>query len=1301
MKMPKQQELRLIGGVEARRYRAQLAALAGQGKPQVVAIKLPLEAEIPLELHEGLREANDIVRGVGTCSLFNLLVTPSLAGAKMFNAAGRTALHRNRKVMRMDVFRQAFVEAWGEQFAGMNPSDFLSYANKGRRGDITDEIDPDVIRDELYYLCGTSINALARAGKKPHAEYYDVCTRIGEMFASTFREYKAIRANVETALALMDTALSEAGLETPSLLGIHQSMQALPDPIKNSTLDFDKDDPLIYTRDEIDALGDYRLHALVAKRLREGREADESLGPYLKATITTFQFSGMAWLFNPRTGLGTLQQATREDLRAWYPEATDEGIEVLRQAVNAIPKANILQTGWHEFRASLAGSMESWMSNYLKRLESLDKTLNEISDDVPLRIPPALEKPAAQVISNAAGIDYAILKGTVDDLWARRTKAQHAVAVLYGRACEKVTPALVAELETFSAKLYLIDGYLNLIQAACEREMRIGTKMDDPARVELGLACRWTLPKEQEKDKKGEIDLEKNPIRPPWVKALEKLNRISGGSADVEGEVRRAAQRFKVVRDAAWDHHQALKDWMLGNEHTPDPLLQYEQRELAQMKRRRQNTPNRDRVAKDRALRLLLSKWLEQAQQCTESTKHTISAAMAEIGVFEDHRRLNDFLFGRKGRIYVSLYDTNRRNKPLALNLPVLRDTDWMAVMEQQLALVRDNAVSTGAVSAVKDFIRMERTFLRFIADALPARVPGEQMRNPVLLDDQYPMPSQIAIQLQADEVTHRTAVTALNHYHSMLMDVASLLFKGRFIERYALQIRGNSAPVYAPKDITWRVPERYYHSGAMADTLNTDAIKAHTRDGTIDVAAAFADLLKTKQVADESLGAYLAQAPHDWYFNLGFAGKAVFGSRATTKASSKKRKAAGMPFQYEMSKAANMSHLARIVGPSSYKNRLDQILQKGVNRVGDMTLVVEAEYQLAASLLEDGSIETRLHEPVLKPYVSIPLTDAQEYEPVSDEFYRRFVAIDLGERNIGWACFDIATQACIASGKIRLRSMLNLLRREKTGGKPHKQKFRQRFGTVLEELRENVVGDISHLVISLMAHFNAFPVFESETDLVRGSSTQLQRVYGAVLERFTYSTVPVHKTARQAFWMGGDLWNHPWAQVWKGERGKRKADRLNLFPGTSVHPSGTSQTCSCCGRNPIRALREAVDGKMHKTLHVEHGELALSDGTLVLKKKPSLSEHEMRAYKKRKLRVPLSEPVATDNYKASELLRIANINLRQPNLSLQSRDSSVSIYHCLYKDCGAVKHAEENAAINIGMKWLREKLVEPAQKAA
>jgi hypothetical protein len=527
-------------------------------------------------------------------------------------------------------------------------------------------------------------------------------------------------------------------------------------------------------------------------------------------------------------------------------------------------------------------------------------------------------------------------------------------------------------------------------------------------------------------------------------------------------------------------------------------------------------------------------------------------------------------------------------------------------------------------------------------------------------------------------------------------------LFKAQFIERYALQKRGNCMPVYVPKQTPWKIPTRYYSSGPMAEMLSSPAIANATDDeGYIDVPKAFQALCNTKQTVGASLGAYLMQAPHDWYFHLGFGGTEKHGVRAASKASSKSRKEAGMPYQFELTKAGNFPHLARIIGPSSYKNRFDQILAKGANRIGDMTLVVEAEYQMTAALRDDGSIDTKLQTPVLKPYVSIPLTDAQDYVPIKEEFYHRFVAIDLGERNIGWACFDIDSQTCIESGKIRLRSMLNLLRREKTGGKPHKQKFKQRFGTVLEELRENVIGDISHVVIGLMAHFNAFPVFESEADLERGSSSQLKRVYGAVLDRFTFSSVPAHKIARQAFWMGADLWPHPDLQVWKGEAGKRKADRLNLFPGTSVHPAGTSQTCSCCGRNPIKAIWNAVDGKTTRKLHVEKGRFRVDDGELILKKKPVLTDHEYRMYKKRKQRVPLVDPIPTNTYVASELLRIAKHNLRQPNNSMQSRDSSVSQYHCLYTDCGETLHAEINAAINIGRKWLTGKLVQDEKNRA
>ena len=40
------------------------------------------------------------------------------------------------------------------------------------------------------------------------------------------------------------------------------------------------------------------------------------------------------------------------------------------------------------------------------------------------------------------------------------------------------------------------------------------------------------------------------------------------------------------------------------------------------------------------------------------------------------------------------------------------------------------------------------------------------------------------------------------------------------------------------------------------------------------------------------------------------------------------------------------------------------------------------------------------------------------------------------------------------------------------------------------------------------------------------------------------------------------------------------------------------------------------------------------------------------------------------------------------------SKDTTQSVYRCAFTDCGHEMHADENAAINIGRKWIDEKLI-------
>ena len=101
-------------------------------------------------------------------------------------------------------------------------------------------------------------------------------------------------------------------------------------------------------------------------------------------------------------------------------------------------------------------------------------------------------------------------------------------------------------------------------------------------------------------------------------------------------------------------------------------------------------------------------------------------------------------------------------------------------------------------------------------------------------------------------------------------------------------------------------------------------------------------------------------------------------------------------------------------------------------------------------------------------------------------------------------------------------------------------------------------------------------------------------------------------------------------------------------------------------------------------------GRLTLADGTIILRTTPASSD-ERRRYARRNERAPLSEPIAAQHLRGDELLRAIRRNLRQPPRSKQSRDTTQSVFHCLYEDCQSVTHADQNAAINIGRRFLTE----------
>jgi len=236
--------------------------------------------------------------------------------------------------------------------------------------------------------------------------------------------------------------------------------------------------------------------------------------------------------------------------------------------------------------------------------------------------------------------------------------------------------------------------------------------------------------------------------------------------------------------------------------------------------------------------------------------------------------------------------------------------------------------------------------------------------------------------------------------------------------------------------------------------------------------------------------------------------------------------------------------------------------------------------------------------------------------------------------------------------------------------------------------MRDSVGSEIVQRIEALCARFNAFPVLESSVVNFQTGSRQLDLVYGDVVRHFTYSGVDAHKAARKQHWMGAEQWVHPYlmAKGYDEVSQKRigKAKPLNLFPGASVHPAGTSQVCTVCQRNSREALKQTGE----KFQVGDDGVVQTTQGLIRLLIGMSYSESDFKRARREKRNLPLNEPLKTGVYSLREMLGAEGRARRQKNPNQIAKDTTQSRFQCLFTDCGVTYHADAGAAINIGRKF-------------
>lgn len=322
----------------------------------------------------------------------------------------------------------------------------------------------------------------------------------------------------------------------------------------------------------------------------------------------------------------------------------------------------------------------------------------------------------------------------------------------------------------------------------------------------------------------------------------------------------------------------------------------------------------------------------------------------------------------------------------------------------------------------------------------------------------------------------------------------------------------------------------------------------------------------------------------------------------------------------------------------------LDGLLNLNDKKVSEYSLIFEMKKSFK---IEEKKITEEIEE--VRPYINIPITTTHKVSKVVNlPFDReRIVSFDMGEVAFGFSVIETKTGKIIESGKFKVTT-LKRLRDAELSHRKFKQVGTKRYqeSTYLRDLRDAAVGDLKFLIDRILKEFKGIPVFEYEIRNLESGSRRIKSVYEKLTKYYTYSEIDAHKSERVGYWLGANMWTI--------KKGKNK---MNLFPGGTVSAAGTSQSCSVCGVNPIKLIRtyegEIVEGE---SIVIEGIKLSSSWGA---NKKQTIS-------------------------KIRKILRTGKVN--------DNFDTTQSQYNCINNDCGIHIDADENAAINIALRF-KEKL--------
>lgn len=1274
----------LPSGQELRNYRKKIAAYASTpAKPGPLTMKFKLELPANEKIDawcdfKRFESLYDTVEGTSAGSLSNFLFSLILSGFRIFGTSTEAQLFKDQRLLRTEDFQKEAVQIFGVDLPKLNPSSLLkrlATTPRARGGKDTSFTAENIEKELQKDLCPS----LPKGANEENINRF--FTNVSNEFLQ-LGSWNKINTDKKSSVNIINNELKS--------LGFSYQLPVLKEPdaeIKKASIVFD---PSAVRTKEIQEewLPYLAVATILAYPERDGSVDEEN---FVKDHLTTGQkAAGLSWLFNK--GLLLFKHSSIEELMSLFdaPEDAQWCVERVKGLAEQITEQDVLFTkdkaiGYHEFRTSFGGHINSWITNYVKRLQELDELLT--------KLPKHLEVPKFEAISKD---DSVISLYDISD--CKKDETSEAVFLyneLYPQVKESLDNLRGSSLNSIERDVTNVRNFseivnrLNSIKHQIENSIEMGLKGEDSF---------WKKFKEQE---------ESELLTWKELKDLPKLNKMSGGVPKPRIELEKALSLSKVLRDNREKHYQDIEAYIQKRGSNFDPLAPLITKfSKYQNKEQKEGEATTSTPLPELAIRCILQRIARLAQTRNDEAAIEIRNWFLRKKIFVNSKDANKYFHNQKGQIFVHPMAA-KRHAPYLLNKQIINNpsttiNEILNLSESLSKKFKENSFETQTADLLWGIIH------GFMLSSITFPIPSELAlpRFPEGWDGET-VSEDLRLQLKHDYVGANILGKVFNTYTTQLNGAGIRLRRDRFFLRTKFVWIGNCAIHYRPKKNTWKIPCRYFKNKYWQQ-IRDSGVLAFQPDNTtlIDSKKTFENVLLKNKIDSKSglpnfLRILLRELPHDWCYALPVKSSKSEQSDKHEIVNVIRSDKGKLTFETLPSNA-----IARLIGPSSMKSRLDRLLIDPEETIGDATLLVDHEVNQ-----KNEKDEIYLEGQGLTLSIALPMTSPADTK--QDGFpFTRIIGIDQGEAGLGFAVFNLSDAGNpeakpIKTGTIPIPSIRSLIR----GVKKYRnrgqgiQKFNQQFDSTMFSLRENVAGDVCGAIAGLMKKFSAFPVLERQVSNLASGSKQLSAAYKMVNARFLADMIGAHNSERTSWWFGANSWMVPNLLEEVSEefaKGKKKGEIYSIdhrffrdakiFPGAAVNAKWTSKICTTCNQNAYELLRKAEDAKITSFEVNDQGCVNLMGSVLQLYQRPS-AEAQKEA-RRRNERAPWIQPIPKQTISLRSLKKAIAMNLRRPPRSLQSKDTSQSRYFCVFKDCSMHNrevHADLNAAINIGRRFLGE----------